>query len=61
MLLTRFVATRPPFLALDDVYAIEGGVPVTVNGRVVGAVGVSGVTSQQDAVVAAAGAAAVVP
>jgi glc operon protein GlcG len=37
---------------------MEGGVPVIVDGRVIGAVGVSGVTSQQDAQVASAGAAA---
>ncbi len=37
---------------------LEGGVPVTVDGKIIGAVGVSGVTSQQDAQVAAAGAAA---
>ena len=55
------VVQRPSFLALEGVYAIEGGVPVMANGRVVGAVGVSGVTSQQDAQVAAAGVAAVAP
>jgi glc operon protein GlcG len=38
--------------------ALEGGVPVIVDGKVVGAVGVSGVTSEQDAQVAMAGAAA---
>jgi glc operon protein GlcG len=37
--------------------ALEGGVPVIVNGKVVGAVGVSGVTSEQDAQIAMAGAA----
>ena len=57
----ELVAQRPPFLAIEGVYAIEGGVPVMANGRVVGAIGVSGVTSQQDAQIAAAGAAAVVP
>ncbi|MFL5579398.1 MAG: GlcG/HbpS family heme-binding protein [Gemmatimonadaceae bacterium] len=57
----ELVAQRPPFLALDGVVAIEGAVPVMANGRVVGAVGVSGATSQQDAQVAAAGAAAVTP
>ena len=47
-------------LALD-VMPLEGGVPIVVNGQVVGAVGVSGVQSSQDAQVAAAGAAAVKP
>jgi Uncharacterized protein, possibly involved in utilization of glycolate and propanediol len=38
---------------------IEGGVPVIVDGKIIGAIGVSGVTSQQDAQVAQAGADAV--
>jgi glc operon protein GlcG len=38
---------------------IEGGVPIMVDGHVVGAVGVSGVKSPEDAQVAQAGAAAV--
>jgi uncharacterized protein GlcG (DUF336 family) len=37
----------------------EGGVPIVSGGRVVGAIGVSGVQSQQDAQVAQAGANAV--
>ena len=37
---------------------LEGGVPVVVDGQVVGAVGVSGVKSEQDAQVAKAGIAA---
>ena len=37
---------------------LEGGVPVVVNGQVVGAVGVSGVKSDQDAQIAKAGIAA---
>lgn len=37
---------------------LEGGVPVVVEGQVVGAVGVSGVQSQQDAAIARAGIAA---
>ena len=36
---------------------VEGGLPLVVAGEFVGAIGVSGVTSQQDGVVAAAGAA----
>jgi glc operon protein GlcG len=38
---------------------IEGGVPITVDGEIVGAIGVSGVTAQQDAVVAEAGVSAI--
>ena len=35
---------------------IEGGLPIVVGGKMIGAVGVSGVTSPQDGVVAKAGA-----
>ena len=35
--------------------ASEGGVPITVNGKIIGAIGVSGGTGQQDGVAAAAG------
>lgn len=38
--------------------ALEGGVPIVVGGQVVGAIGVSGMLSTQDAQVAAAGLAA---
>jgi glc operon protein GlcG len=38
--------------------SLEGGVPLRVDGQVVGAIGVSGVKSEQDAQVAKAGAAA---
>jgi glc operon protein GlcG len=37
---------------------LEGGVPITINGQVVGAVGVSGVKSTEDAQIARAGIAA---
>ena len=40
---------------------LEGGVPITVGGVQVGAIGVSGATSQQDAQCAMKGAAAVTP
>ena len=40
---------------------LEGGVPVMVDGQCVGAVGVSGVKSNEDAQVARAGIAALVP
>ncbi|MFN0118933.1 MAG: GlcG/HbpS family heme-binding protein [Blastocatellia bacterium] len=46
-------------LANDEVIPIEGGLPIWVNGKIAGAIGVSGVTSQQDGVVAKAGADAV--
>jgi len=34
---------------------LEGGIPIVVDGKIVGSVGVSGVTSQQDAQIAQAG------
>jgi glc operon protein GlcG len=34
---------------------LEGGIPIVLDGKIVGAVGVSGVTSQQDAQIAQAG------
>jgi len=49
---------RTVMLAIEGITPLEGGVPVMLDGRVIGAVGVSGVTSQQDARVAQAGAAA---
>lgn len=49
---------RTVMLAVEGIVPLEGGVPVTLDGRIIGAVGVSGVTSQQDAQVAAAGVAA---
>ena len=38
--------------------ASEGGVPIVVNGKIIGAIGVSGGTGQQDGLAAAAGAGA---
>ena len=43
---------------MEGVSALEGGLPLLVNGRVVGAIGVSGMQSAQDAEVARAGVAA---
>ncbi len=52
---------RLALLAVEGVLPLEGGVPVIHNGVVIGAVGVSGVTSAQDAQIAAAGIRAVFP
>ena len=43
-------------LALDGAIPVEGGIPLVVGGKIVGAIGASGGTSQQDGVVAQAGA-----
>jgi glc operon protein GlcG len=45
-------------LAVEGVLPLEGGVPITVDGQVIGAIGVSGVTSQQDGQIAEAALAA---
>ena len=42
-------------LGLKGAVPIEGGLPIVVNGKVIGGIGVSGVTSPQDGVVAKAG------
>jgi glc operon protein GlcG len=49
---------RSAFLSAPLVTSLEGGVPVIIDGQVVGAVGVSGVKADQDAQVAKAGVAA---
>jgi glc operon protein GlcG len=64
------VALRRPTKALQDLIAqgganlrllnigysvLEGGIPIVVSGKIIGGVGVSGVTSQQDAQIAQAG------
>ena len=54
-------AGRVAILGLPGVVPVTGGVPIIVNGEIIGAVGVSGATSAQDAQVAQAGAAAVQP
>jgi glc operon protein GlcG len=64
------VALRRPTKALQDLIAqgganlrllnigysvLEGGIPIVVDGKIIGSIGVSGVTSQQDAQIAQAG------
>lgn len=51
---------RTAFLSAPTISGLlEGGVPIVVEGHVIGAVGVSGVKSDQDAQIARAGVAAV--
>lgn len=47
---------RSAFLSAPLLTPLEGGVPILVDGQVVGAIGVSGVKSDQDAQVARVGA-----
>lgn len=48
---------RVSALALHGAVALQGGVPIIVNGKVIGAIGVSGETPSQDEAIALAGAA----
>ena len=45
-------------LALKDITPIEGGLPIVLDGKIIGAIGVSGAVSAQDTQVAKAGVAA---
>jgi glc operon protein GlcG len=47
---------RHAFLSAPLLTSLEGGVPIIVDGQVIGAVGVSGVKAEQDAQVAKSGA-----
>lgn len=47
---------KTAYLTLDGISAIEGGVPIVQDGKIIGAIGVSGGTAQQDGQVATAGA-----
>jgi uncharacterized protein GlcG (DUF336 family) len=53
------LANNPGIATLPGVIASEGGVPIIVGGRLIGAVGCSGGTGEQDGVACNAGAAAV--
>ncbi len=48
---------RVAIMALPGAIPVEGGLPLMAGGECVGAIGVSGVTSEQDAQIGAAGAA----
>jgi glc operon protein GlcG len=49
------------YLRLPGAVPIEGGVPLVVDGKIVGAIGISGATSVQDGQCAKAGAEAIAP
>lgn len=55
----RLAAGRMALLAIDGIVPVAGGVPIVVDGRVIGAIGVSGASSAQDDEVARAAIAAV--
>jgi glc operon protein GlcG len=43
------------WLGMPDLCPLEGGIPITQNGKIIGAIGVSGAKSTEDVQVAAAG------
>jgi uncharacterized protein GlcG (DUF336 family) len=49
------VGGRQAILKLPGAMPVEGGLPLVVDGRIIGAIGVSGVQSNQDGVIAKAG------
>ena len=46
---------RNALLGLPGAVPLEGGLPLIVDGQMIGAIGVSGVTAQQDGMIAQAG------
>jgi uncharacterized protein GlcG (DUF336 family) len=52
---------RNAILSLPGAVLIEGGIPLVVDGAYIGAIGVSGMKSNEDGIVAAAGVAALAP
>ena len=48
------VGGRAAILKIPGAMPVEGGIPLTVDGKIIGAIGASGGTSQQDGVVAQA-------
>jgi len=55
--LENAVKANVNYLTLDGISALEGGVPIIEDGKIIGAIGVSGGTSVQDGQIAGAGAA----
>jgi len=58
MLEDAILSGRVHMMSLPGITSVEGGLPLVVDGEVIGSIGVSGVQSSQDGQVAAAGAAA---
>ena len=46
---------RTALLPIEGFMPLEGGIPITVDGKIIGAIGVSGVAGEQDAQCAKAG------
>lgn len=57
--LENAVKANVNYLTLDGISAIEGGVPIIEDGKIIGSIGTSGGSSAQDGQVAGAGAAVI--
>ena len=57
--LENAVKANVHYLTLDGISAIEGGVPIIQDGKIIGSIGISGGSSQQDGIIAGAGAAVI--
>lgn len=53
------IANTPSIITLPGVVGSPGGVPIVVDGKVIGAIGCSGATGEQDGIACTAGAAAI--
>jgi glc operon protein GlcG len=51
----RLAAGQSYILALRGAMPVEGGLPIVVDGRMIGAIGISGGSAQQDGIAAKAG------
>lgn len=51
----RVIGGETPLMSLPDMLPFQGGLPILVDGKLVGSVGVSGVKGHQDAAIAQAG------
>ncbi|MEP7346492.1 MAG: heme-binding protein [Gemmatimonadaceae bacterium] len=52
---------RVHYLAFDGIMPLEGGLPISYQGKIIGGIAASGATSAQDAQIAAAGITTLVP
>jgi uncharacterized protein GlcG (DUF336 family) len=48
------VSSRPQLMVLPGAFPFEGGLPIEHEGQIIGAIGVSGVTAEQDGMIAKA-------
>jgi uncharacterized protein GlcG (DUF336 family) len=59
MLEDTVLSGKVHMMSLPGITSVEGGLPIVIDGEVIGSIGVSGVMSSQDGQVAAAGVAAI--